>query len=95
MSSLSGDLLGDFLLGFLSDLGGSFLGEDFDVAARVQVRTDSTVSSVGSSSSLGSTVDLTVVDHQRSGVQALRLSVSGEVIEESKDDLHGLHGPSA
>jgi hypothetical protein len=85
-SSDLGTLLGDLVL-FLG-------GENLDVARRRQERSNSTVSSVGSSSALCSSVDLNVAEDELLSVKALDLSVGFEVGQKVEDDLHGFCWPS-
>ena len=93
---------GDLLLGhsdgglvvLLLDIFVSKSAEHFDVAGRVQVRADSSVSSVSSSSSLGGLIDKDVGDNELFFFKTLDGGVGLEVLQQAEEDLGGLFGPS-
>ena len=70
-------------LAFLLDVDGFLNSVHLDVSLRRKIGTDSTVSSVSSSATLGSSVNLHVIDHQV--LQVLGVSVGLEVVNESED----------
>ena len=76
-----GDLPG---LSFLFDIYGFFGSPHFDVALRREIRANSTVGSIGSSSTLGGSVDLDVVDGDI--FEVFGVGVGLHVGEESEDN---------
>lgn len=98
--SLSGGLfLGEseltLVISSLLDVLSLFSDDEFNVAVGGKVRTDSTVSSEGSSSALDGSVDGDVGDDALLGVETLGLSVGEGVLEKLVHVLDGLLGPSA
>jgi hypothetical protein len=90
---------GDLALGNLSslalllDVDCLFSGEELDVCLTREVGSDSSVGSVGTSPSLGGSVNLDVVDGEV--LQVLDVGVGLEVVDQSEHSLHTLLGPSA
>ena len=70
---------------FLFDVNSLLSGVHLDVSLGRKVGTDSTVGSVGSSASFGSSVNLNVVDGQI--FQILDVGVGFEVVNEAENDL--------
>jgi len=64
------------------------------VAWVVHVWVDSTMGSVGPSSSTGGSVDLDVGDDQLLYIQSLDLSIGFDVLQQSHDDVDTLLRPS-
>lgn len=95
--SLSNLLDRDNLVDVLSSLDflGSFLSHDLDVDWVGHVRGDSSLGSVGSSSSLLSLVHLHVGDDEFLQIQLLGLGVVLEVLQEREQVLDGLLGPGS
>lgn len=89
---------GDLSFGDLSglalplDIDCLLSGVELDVGLRRKVRTDSTVGSVGSSASLGSSINLDVINDEV--LQILGVGVGLKVVNESEDGSDGLFGPS-
>lgn len=73
-------------------LGGK---NDLNVGRRALVSVDTTVGTVGSSSHLGSLVDLDVLDVEGRGIEALGLSVGKSVLDQVRNKLDRLNGPSS
>jgi hypothetical protein len=70
------------------------LGEDLDMARRVHVGVDSTMSSVSSSSALLSGVALNVGKDKLISVEALGFGVTNAVLEDLDNNLGGLNRPA-
>jgi hypothetical protein len=93
-SSLGGLLLGQSDGSLVLTLNGTgVLGDvELDVAVRGQIRRDTTVSTVGSSSTVDGSLDANVGDTALFGIKHLGLSVRLEVGEEVQHVLDGLLG---
>lgn len=73
--------------------GAGLLGDvELDVAVRGQIRRDTTVGTVGSSSTVDGSLDADVGDAALFGIEHLGLSVRLEVVEEVQHVLDGLLG---
>ena len=79
----------------LCNSGVSLNTVELDVAVRGKVRSDTTMSTIGSSAALLCSLDNNVSDNAFVGVETLLLSVSFEVKEQLADGLDRLLGPSA
>jgi hypothetical protein len=86
--------LGSSLLS-LGDLGGLLGGVELDVAVRREVRSNTTVGTVGSAAALLGALNGDVGDDALIDVETLRLAVRLQIVEEQSDSLHGLFRPSA
>lgn len=80
--------------GSLGDLGGGLGEEDLGVDGVALVRVDAAVSTVRAAARLGSLLDDNVADDELLGVKALGLGVGLGVLEQSKEELDRLDGPS-
>lgn len=80
--------------GSLGDLGGGLGEEDLGVDGVALVRVDTTVSTVRAAARLGSLLDDNVADDELLSVKALGLGVRLGVLEQSKEELDRLDGPS-
>jgi hypothetical protein len=84
-----GDLSG---LALLLDVNDLLSGIDLDVCLAREVRADTTVGSVGTTASLGSSIDCDVINGEV--LKVFGVGIGFEVVDQSKDGLHGLLGPS-
>eukprot|EP00331_Platyophrya_macrostoma_P013234 CAMPEP_0176432674 /NCGR_PEP_ID=MMETSP0127-20121128/15530_1 /TAXON_ID=938130 /ORGANISM="Platyophrya macrostoma, Strain WH" /LENGTH=93 /DNA_ID=CAMNT_0017814881 /DNA_START=62 /DNA_END=343 /DNA_ORIENTATION=- len=92
MDSLSGELFlrkssNNILIGFLLNVFFLKSGEELDVARGRAERSDSSVSSVGSSSAFLSLINLSVGNDKLVSIETLDISIGFEILEKSKDDL--------
>lgn len=98
----SNALLGELALVEADDLGRGSLGhlgsglaeEDLGVDGVTLVRVDATVGTVRAAAGLGGLLDHNVADDKLLGLEALGLSVGLSVLEEGKEELDRLDGPS-
>ena len=86
-----GDLSGS--LSLLSDINLLLGGPEFNVTLRWKIRTDSTVGSVCSSSSLGGSVGLHVLNGQV--LKVLGIGIGFQVLDQAQHNLDWLFGPSS
>ena len=93
----SGLLLGETRSLFVSfgDTGGLLIALEFDVTVGGEVRGDSTMGSVSTSSSRDSSLADGMVDDASLNIKSLALSVGSEVNKERSNGLDGLLGPSS
>ncbi len=84
-----GDLSG---FAFLLDINSLLGGIDLDVCLGREVRANTTVCSVGTTASLGSSIDGNVINGEV--LKVFRVGIGFEVVDQSEDGLHGLLRPS-
>lgn len=80
--------------GSLGNLGGRLAKEDLGVDGVTLVRVDTTVGTVRATAGLGSLLDHNVADDELLGLETLGLSVGLGVLQEGKEELDRLDGPS-
>lgn len=85
-----GDLSG---LAFLLDVDGALSGEELEVSLAGKIGADTTMSPVGTTTSLGSSIDLHVINGQI--FKVLGVGVGLEVVDQSKHNSNRLLGPSS
>ena len=77
---------------FLLDINGLFSGIDLDVSLRGKVRSNATMSSVGTTTSLCSSIDRDVINGKV--LKVFSVCVGFKVVDQSEHSLHRLFGPS-
>lgn len=85
-----GDLSG---LAFLLHVDGALSGEELEVSLAGKIGTDTTMGPVGTTTSLGSSIDLHVINSQI--FKVLGVGVGLEVVDQSKHNSNRLLGPSS